>query len=162
MNYAKLEQSFERFICKNYEASVEHSRSCVGSNSFYIKFETKDGRGGTIKISDHNTIWQQQANRSTIFIDGTGFKSFKEIKSVVVRVLDENGAVKTCSVYKKIVQIENKIAKIDQERDNAFIGKKQYAGMPRAERMEIWLSLHEKQKELYSQISALEATLRHV
>ena len=69
LNSGRLEEIVADHIVENYNGLyVEHSRSCVASNSFYIKNEDDEV---LLKLSDHNTIFQE-VEHDTPFINVLG------------------------------------------------------------------------------------------
>lgn len=65
----RLEELVADHIAENHGGYyIEHSKSCVKSNSFYIKNENGDT---VLKLSDHNTIFQE-VKYSTPFINVLG------------------------------------------------------------------------------------------
>lgn len=83
----KLMQSIQKRLDKDgIDATVERSRSIVGTLSFYIKAIYEDRDAITIKVSDHNTIGQQMTYRDTYFINLKEVASVDELYSEIKRV----------------------------------------------------------------------------
>ena len=94
----KLYKSVEGFLersglAEKYDAYIERSRSTVASMSFYVRYYTDDGEtSGTIKISDHNTIWQEMNHHNEGFIDLHEYASFGEVHEKIREIMTRGEA----------------------------------------------------------------------
>lgn len=76
-------------LADRYNATVERSHSSVSSLSFYVSFETPDGWSEKIKISDHNTTWQETQHRNAGFIDLHEYAGFGEIHERIREIITQ-------------------------------------------------------------------------
>jgi len=82
-----IEESIRKYIDKKYQDKcyVEHSRSVVKSESFYIV--NKETNEKILKLSLHNTAFQEWQH-GTPFIDLNNFHSTIDLKKVIDQKLE--------------------------------------------------------------------------
>ena len=86
---ANLEEQIGKMLeRKGIDATVHHSRSSVGSRSFYVETDS----GVTIKVSDHNTIGQQMTYNDTAFIDLHEIESTQQLYDSILSAIERGEA----------------------------------------------------------------------